>query len=307
MLTRFAPAPTGWLHLGHVLNAEHVWGFMEPASPKLPEQRRRVILRIEDHDRERCRPEYEAGILDDLEWLGYRADFPLVRQSERDAIYREAVDVLASRGLVYVCNCSRKEIESRTDDRGALARRSLGEGGRTDRSSILEPRSSELRYSGQCRDRGLTLTDGVGWRVRMDPGVERFLDGIMGPQEQDPSLQCGDLLIRDRLGNWTYQFAVAVDDDRQGIDLVIRGEDLLPSTGRQIRLARLLGREQAARFRHHPLIMKSPDQKLSKSDGATGIRDLCARGWTSEQVKAAARASSAQTNSATDEHRTTQF
>ena len=114
----------------------------------------------------------------------------------------------------------------------------------------------------------------------MDPGVETFVDGILGPQEQDPSQQCGDVLIRDRLGNWTYQFAAAVDDYRQGIDLVIRGEDLLPSTGRQIRLARLLGRERPAAFRHHPLIMKSPDQKLSKSDGDTGIRDLRARGWT---------------------------
>ena len=248
MLTRFAPAPTGWLHLGHVLNAEYVWGSGA-----------QVLLRIEDHDRERCRPEYEAGILEDLEWLGYRSDFPLVRQSERDAIYRAAVDVLSAQHLVYGCDCSRRQIEG--------------------------------RYSGRCRDRGLPLTDGVGWRVRLDPGVERFVDGIMGPQEQDPSEQCGDVLIRDRLGNWTYQFAAAVDDYRQGIDLVIRGEDLLASTGRQIRLARLLGRERPAEFHHHPLIMKSPDQKLSKSDGDTGVRDLRARGWTPAQVRTEARSS----------------
>jgi glutamyl-tRNA synthetase/glutamyl-Q tRNA(Asp) synthetase len=123
----------------------------------------------------------------------------------------------------------------------------------------------------------------------MDPGVERFVDAHLSPQEQDPSAQCGDVLIRDRLGNWTYQFAASVDDFRQGIDLVIRGIDLLPSTGRQIRLARLLGRKRPARFAHHPLIMKSPDQKLSKSGGDTGIRELRARGWTPGQVKAAAR------------------
>lgn len=268
MLTRFAPAPTGWLHLGHVLNAEHVWGSTA-----------RVLLRIEDHDRERCRPEYEAGILEDLEWLGYRADSPLVRQRERDAIYREAVDVLMAQGLVYGCECSRRDIESRIDDRGS----------RIDRSSDIGHRTSELRYSGRCGDRGLALTDGVGWRVRMDPGVETFVDGLLGPQAQDPSQQCGDLLIRDRLGNWTYQFVAAVDDFRQGIDLVIRGEDLLPSTGRQIRLARLLGRSRPAQFRHHPLIMKSPEQKLSKSDGDTGIRDLRARGWTPAQVRTEAR------------------
>jgi glutamyl-Q tRNA(Asp) synthetase len=256
VLTRFAPAPTGWLHLGHVLNAEHVWGSGAT-----------VLLRIEDHDRERCRPEYDAGILEDLAWLGYVTDLPPVRQSERDAIYRDAVDVLAAQGLVYACDCTRREI--------------LGGA----------PGGPELRYSGRCRDRGVPLAGGTGWRVRMDPGVERFVDGILGAQEQDPSQQCGDVLIRDRVGNWTYQFAAAVDDFRQGIDLVIRGEDLLPSTGRQIRIARLLGREHPAAFRHHPLLMKSPDQKLSKSDGDTGIRDLRALGWTASQVRAAARRS----------------
>jgi len=274
VVTRFAPAPTGWLHLGHVLNAEYVWGFLGPASPRLPEQRRRVFLRIEDHDRERCRPQYEAGILEDLEWLGYRPDFPLVRQSERDAVYCDAVDALARQGLVYACDCSRKAIETRAANR--QARR------------VTAPQ--EIWYSGRCRDRKVPLVDGVGWRVRLDPGFERFIDEALGPQEQDPSEQCGDVLIRDRVGNWTYQFVAAVDDFRQGIDLVIRGVDLLPSTGRQIRLARLLGRERPAVFLHHPLIMKSPDQKLSKSDGDTGIRNLRARGWTPEQVKAAVRA-----------------
>jgi glutamyl-tRNA synthetase/glutamyl-Q tRNA(Asp) synthetase len=255
--TRFAPAPTGWLHLGHVLNAEYVWH----AGAE-------VLLRIEDHDRERCRPEYEAGILADLEWLGYRADFPLVRQSERDEIYRQAVDELAAQGLVYACDCTRKQVEARIGARRGDA--------------------PELYYDGYCRRRGVPLADGSGWRVRMDPGVETFIDARLGAQHQDPSVQCGDVLVRDRLGNWTYQFAVSVDDFRQGIDLVIRGEDLLPSTGRQIRLARLLGRTTPATFMHHRLLMKSPDQKLSKSDGDTGIRDLRARGWTPSQVKSAA-------------------
>jgi glutamyl-Q tRNA(Asp) synthetase len=195
---------------------------------------------------------------------------------------------------VYACDCTRKQVEAR----GALAHRSLGERGRREARGDARRESreaardaAELWYDGHCRERGLPFTDAVGWRVRIDPGVERFDDQIARAQAQDPSEQCGDVLIRDRLGNWTYQFAAAVDDYRQGIDIVIRGMDLLPSTGRQIRIARLLGRAQPARFAHHPLIMKSADQKLSKSDGDTGVRELRARGWTPDEVKAAARSS----------------
>jgi glutamyl/glutaminyl-tRNA synthetase len=108
----------------------------------------------------------------------------------------------------------------------------------------------------------------------MDPGAERFSDGFLGEQIQEPSEQCGDLLIRDRLGNWTYQFAVTVDDIAQDITVVIRGEDLLGSTGRQIRLARLLGRTEPPVYLHHPLIRHPTGRKLSKADGDTGIREL---------------------------------
>lgn len=273
MLTRFAPAPTGWLHLGHVLNAECVWGRAREAGG-------RVLLRIEDHDRLRSRPEYEAGILDDLDWLGYRPDvFPTDafrngrcegRQSDRDGVYREAFAILRVQGLVYACDCSR---------------RSTVPAARPARDPV------ELHYPGTCRDRHLPLVDGHGWRVRIDPGIEIFDDLHLGPQRQDPAEQCGDVLLRDRHGNWTYQFAATVDDWRQDIDTVIRGIDLLPSTGRQIRIARLLGRKHPPRFFHHPLIMKTPDQKLSKSDGDTGVRDLRARGWTpAEVIEAAIRA-----------------
>jgi len=254
-----------------VLNAEYVWGSCAE-----------VILRIEDHDRERCRPEYDAGILDDLDWLGYRADFPIVRQSDRDDIYRDAVECLRAHDLVYACSCTRAGIDRRTPHLAPDAPLA------PHAPHAPEAPHAELRYDGFCRDRGLPLTDGVGWRVRIDPGVERFVDGIVGPQEQDPSQQCGDVLIRDRLGNWTYQFVASVDDHRQDVDLVIRGVDLLASTGRQIRIARLLGRAVPAAFRHHPLIMKTADQKLSKSDGDTGVRDLRARGWTPADVRRAA-------------------
>jgi glutamyl-Q tRNA(Asp) synthetase len=282
--TRFAPAPTGWLHLGHVLNAECVWTSGAD-----------VLLRIEDHDRARCRPEYEAGILDDLDWLGFRpAIHPTDafragrcdgRQSDRDAVYRDAVEVLRAQGLVYACDCSRRDIVARSA--GGPERSAVHEPG-TCGPDLLHP-ADEPRYDGHCRDRGLPPVEGVGWRVRMDSGVERFVDRRLGAQEQDPSLQSGDVLIRDRAGNWTYQFCASVDDFRQGIDLVIRGEDLLPSTGRQIRLAWLLGRATPAAFLHHPLIMKSRDQKLSKSNGDTGVMELRAGGWTAESIRRAAR------------------
>ncbi|HEY3885522.1 MAG TPA: glutamate--tRNA ligase family protein [Vicinamibacterales bacterium] len=287
MITRFAPAPTGWLHLGHVLNAEYVWGLAFRGVPELRGHQPRVLLRIEDHDRERCRPEYEAGILDDLDWLGYRPDvFPTDcfradrcdgRQSGRGSVYQEAVESLRTQGLVYACDCTRRDIEARSG--GSAVRGAAG-------AEITA--GAEIRYDGHCRDRGLALAGGAGWRVRMDPGVERFADLRLGPQAHDPSEQCGDLLIRDRLGNWTYQFCVSVDDYRQGVDLVVRGEDLLASTGRQMRLARLLGRATPAAFLHHALIMKSRDQKLSKSNADTGVRELRRRGWTPDDVKHAA-------------------
>lgn len=247
VITRFAPAPTGYLHLGHVFNAVHVWD----AARREPDGR--VLLRIEDHDRQRSRKIYEDAILEDLAWLGFVPDAPPVRQSERQLVYEEALASLRQLGLVYACDCSRAEV-----------------GG--------------PRYPGTCRHKGLSESAGLGVRVRLDDTIVRFTDLRMGPQVQQPSAQCGDLLVRDRDGNWTYQFAVTVDDWRQGVTLVVRGEDLLDSTGRQILLARLLGRTDPPAFLHHSLVMKSSTQKLSKSDGDTGVRELRAKGWTPERV-----------------------
>jgi len=126
----------------------------------------------------------------------------------------------------------------------------------------------------------------------MEPGTECFEDALFGIVRQEPWSQCGDVMIRDRVGQWTYQFAVAVDDTAQQIDLVIRGADLLASTGRQIRLARLLGRELPPVFAHHPLLVGATGLKLSKSNGDTGIRELRSRGLSASDVLglAAARA-----------------
>jgi glutamyl/glutaminyl-tRNA synthetase len=217
----------------------------------------RVLLRIEDHDRRRSRREFEDAILEDLAWLGFTADAPFVRQSERTAIYEAALDSLRQRGLVYACACSRADLDAG-------------------------------RYPGTCADTHLAEAPGLGIRIRFEPSIERFGDLRLDAQTQQPSAQCGDLLARDREGNWTYQFATVVDDWQQGVNLVVRGEDLLGSTGRQIQLARLLGRSEPPRFLHHRLLMKSPTQKLSKSDGDTGVRDLRAKGWSRRDILAAA-------------------
>jgi glutamyl-Q tRNA(Asp) synthetase len=261
IISRFAPAPSGFLHLGHVVNALYVW-----------ETANRVLLRIEDHDRQRSRRAFEAAIFEDLDWLGFIPDEPAVRQSDRGDIYLQALELLRRQGLVYACACSRADIE------------------RVSLEATFRPADNEPRYPGTCRDRGLADAPGLGLRVRLEPSVERFVDLRLGAQEQRPSEQCGDLLVRDRDGNWTYQFAATVDDDVQGVTLVIRGVDLLASTGRQIQLARLLGRDEPPAFLHHPLIMKSPTQKLSKSDRDTGIRELRAAGWAPAQVIDAALA-----------------
>jgi glutamyl/glutaminyl-tRNA synthetase len=267
--TRFAPAPTGALHLGHVVNAVFVWGLARALGGQ-------VILRVEDHDRQRSRAEWERQMLDDLDWLGFAPDrYPTDayrrgpcdgRQSERDAIYRRALAPLIASGLVYGCRCTR-----------------AGQTAPAAADSAATP-GTERRYPGTCRDAGVPLTDDVGWRLRIEPGIETFDDGMLGHQRQDPSAQCGDVLLRDRLGNWTYQWVASADDTVQGVTLVIRGEDLLASTGRQIRLARLLGRPEPALFMHHPLVMKSATQKLSKSDGDTGVRELRAAGWTAGRI-----------------------
>lgn len=264
LLTRFAPSPTGHLHLGHLVNAIYVWGAARASGGK-------VLLRIEDHDRERARPEYEQSILADLAWLGFVADLPplelltrdpaVARQSARTERYEAALRRLEAGGLVYWCDCSRARIQRESGTSGG-----------------------ELRYDGRCRTRGLGPGPDRGVRVRMDPGEERFDDLLLGPQAQDPSRQSGDVLVRDRVGQWTYQFAVTVDDTLDGITHVIRGRDLLASTGRQIRLARLLGRETPPRFAHHPLILGDDGAKLSKSRSDTGIRELREAGLSPEAV-----------------------
>ncbi len=224
---------------------------------------RRVVLRIEDHDRQRSRPEFDAALLEDLGWLGFVADIGPVRQSEDWFVYEAALARLRDRGLVYACDCTRSTFAAWARGHG---RPWSGSG-----------------CPGGCRERDVAEGRGTGLRAALGPGEESWHDLRLGPR-RDAADREGDLLVRDRQGNWTYPFCVVVDDLRQEIDLVVRGEDLLDATARQIRLGRLLGRDRPAAFFHHPLIRKPGGAKLSKSDRDTGVRELRARGLAPDAV-----------------------
>lgn len=263
--TRFAPSPTGYLHLGHVASAIFVWGIAQARGAK-------VLIRIEDHDRQRCRAAYAAALREDLAWLGL-LDLPetlpqISQQSEHPERYERAFASLLTRGLVYSCACSRKEI---------AARQGLETG-------------AELRYDSYCRPAagptfGELLDGELGARLQLTPGEVDFKDLCLGAQRQNPAQQCGDLLVRERNGNWTYNFCVVVDDLAEDIDLIVRGQDILEASGRQL-LARSLLKSAAPSpyFLHHPLIWESEGRKLSKRDGATSLRHLRESGLSASEL-----------------------
>ena len=224
---------------------------------------RRVVLRIEDHDRQRSRAAFDAALLEDLAWLGFAADEGPLRQSDDWTPYEQALERLRDAAPVYACDCSRTTFA----DWARLNGRPWSDGG----------------CPGDCRRRSLTGGAGRSMRVALGADNERWTDLRLGLQRDVPDRD-GDLLVRDRHGNWTYPFCVVVDDLRQGIDLVVRGEDLLDATARQIRLGRVLGRDEPPAFYHHPLIRKRGGAKLSKSDGDSGVRDLRARGLPAAAV-----------------------
>lgn len=261
--TRFAPAPTGMLHLGHLVNAMHVWGIARAHGGS-------VLLRIEDHDRTRCRSAFESALLEDLEWLGlepdafstssFRADHHAhpARQSNQSARYQHALTQLADAQLVFNCRCTRRDIER----------------------VVPHAAGVEPRYPGTCRLANVSSAETFARRVRLEPEPITFDDLRLGPLTQRPAEQCGDVLVKDRHDQWTYQFAVTVDDMVQEIDVVIRGEDLLSSTGRQLQLAQLLNRTRPLAFLHHTLLVHPDGSKLSKASHDTALRELRDAGAT---------------------------
>ena len=248
----------------------YVWGIARTIDAQ-------IILRIEDHDLQRCKPEYEAAILDDLEWLGFLPDEPSIqtfrngqtpfRQSDNTERYENLAEELHQQGLVYGCDYSRKQLEAQFD---------LTHGD--------PPAGAQLPYPNLSRGRGLGLGGDVNVRLKLPDARVTFHDLRLGRIEQYPQAQCGDVKIRDRRGNWNYQFACTVDDLDQGIDLIIRGEDLLESTGRQILLRDVLGEPQRPHYLHHSLLTSDSGRKLSKRQFDTSISELRENGTPAEAL-----------------------
>jgi glutamyl/glutaminyl-tRNA synthetase len=206
-------------------------------------------------------------LIEDLAWLGFDPDDGPVRQSDDEGPYAAALDRLRGAVHVYGCDCTRAAFERWTREHG---RRWHGPGCPSD-----------------CRNRAL---EGPVLRAALGGGTERWMDLVVGPCADEVAPN-GDLVIRDRGGGWTYGFAVVVDDLRQGVDLVVRGRDLLAATATQIRLGRLLGRERPAAFAHHPLVRRPDGRKLSKAGGDTAVRDLRAAGRSAASLIGEAAAS----------------
>ena len=255
--TRIAPSPTGHLHLGHVLHIMCVQGI----AMKLGAD---ISLRLEDHDQSRCRPEFASSILEDLAWLGVKLPKKLWHQSQRNEVYQTNLEDLMRKGLVYACSCSRKNIQLDT-----------------------EQSSGELRYPGTCREKNIPLNQpDTCIRLKIPNGDISFSDLFLGELKNNPADQSGDVVIRDRIGQWTYQYAVVIDDLDQEINLIIRGKDLLSSTARQLVMRDIIspGKSKPI-FAHHPLIADNSGNKLSKRFLSEALSVLRNNGISADKIR----------------------
>jgi glutamyl-Q tRNA(Asp) synthetase len=273
-ITRFAPSPTGRLHLGHAYAALF-------AERQARATGGRFLLRIEDIDGSRCRPEFEAAIFADLAWLGLSWEVPVRRQSDHIGDYRAALDALASRGLLYPCFCSRKEIQAEI---AAAAGAPQGPEGPL--------------YPGLCRSlsepaRARRMAAGEPYALRLDSakagvvvGPLTWEDEARGVFTVEPGL-LGDVVLGRRDAPASYHLAVTLDDHRQGITLVTRGDDLLPATHIHRLLQALLGLS-VPRWCHHGLLVNEKGERLAKRDGAMTLAALRAAGCSAEDLRAMA-------------------
>ncbi len=247
---RFAPSPTGLLHAGSLVAALASW-----LDARVHGGAWRV--RIEDVDWPRCVPGADPQILGQLARCGLVPDGEVLRQSQRHAVYQQALNRLVALGLAYPCGCSRKDIEAA--------------------QALPTARHKAQVYPGTCRH-GLNGKPARAWRLNVQavrqarglPDITRWSDRRLGPQSEDVAQAVGDFVLRRADGLWAYQLAVVVDDAAQGITDVVRGEDLADNTARQILLQQALGLP-TPRHLHTPLVRGPNGEKLSKQNGATPL------------------------------------
>jgi len=247
---RYAPSTTGLAHPGSLLAALLCWLDARSAGD-------RVLLRLEDLDPDRCRPEFADAMCHALAWLGLDWD-EVTQQSDRAATHQAALDSLAEAGRLYPCACSRaqlRETGTPTPDGG-------------------------FRYDNRCRARKLPSASQGGWRATREPLRVRLAEGRVVPSDlggavlsQDPVETFGDPLVRRRDGAIAYHLACVVDDATSGVTRIVRGRDLAPVTATQVALQRLLGVECPA-YRHHLLLLERRDRKLAKLHGSVDIDQL---------------------------------
>lgn len=269
-VTRFAPSPTGYLHLGHAYSALDAWTRARAMGG-------RFLLRIEDIDQSRCRPAFEAALIEDLHWLGLDWDGAIRRQSDHFADYQAALERLWDLGVLYPCFCSRKDI-------AAAPSAPHGPDG--------------LLYPGTCRSMPQAEVkarqdSGAPYALRLDVAKARalcgdlhFVDEHAGRIEARPEL-LGDVVLARRDTPSSYHLCVTVDDDLQGVTLVTRAEDLLPATHIHRLLQALLGLK-VPDYAHHPILTDATGTRLSKRHGAASLRAMRETGLDPAAVRALA-------------------
>ena len=266
---RLAPSPTGLLHVGHARSFLLAWWHARSRG-------RRIVLRIEDLDSGRVKPGMVDATLRDLAWLGLDWDGEPWIQSERAAGIDAAARSLVERGLAYPCVCSRKEIAA------ARSAPNLGD----------EADGAVVRYPGTCRGRFASVEQAeretgrpAALRLRVEPGAVRFDDGFAGSRAFDVAREVGDFPIALRAGAAAYQLAVVVDDARQEVGEIVRGDDLLPSAARQALLQRALGLPRP-RWWHVPLVVDDSGRRLAKRSDDLSLASLRERGVDARAVVA---------------------
>jgi glutamyl-Q tRNA(Asp) synthetase len=278
---RFAPSPNGYLHLGHALSA-----LLNHDSAR--QTGGRLLLRIEDIDRARCRPEFEAAIMEDLAWLGISWEAPVRRQSEHLALYRDALEKLSVLGLVYPSFESRAEIA-----RLVAQRESNGPWPRDPDGAPLYPGTAKALAT---EERARLLQSGAPFALRLDmeaacarAGELRWTERGEGPHGEAGTVTArpqawGDVVLGRKETPTSYHLSVVIDDALQGVTDVVRGQDLFWSTSVHRLLQQLLELPQPV-YRHHRLVLDGAGQKLSKSTSAIALRELRAQGATAAGIR----------------------